>query len=79
MTGEIAEMMLDGTMCEGCGEFLDDGNDGPGFPQLCESCRRARARFEKSKRAEKRKDKRTSDMRRLHAEGQDHKKTKSRN
>lgn len=37
--GEIAEMMLDGTMCEGCGEFLDGGNDGPGFPQYCSACR----------------------------------------
>lgn len=36
--GEIADMMLDGTLCEGCGEFLDadDGNDG--FPQLCAAC-----------------------------------------
>lgn len=37
--GEIAEMMLDGTMCEGCGEFLHGGNDGPGFPGRCCSCR----------------------------------------
>lgn len=36
--GEIAEMMIDGTMCAGCGEFLHDGEDGPGFPGYCESC-----------------------------------------
>ena len=36
--GEIADMMLDGTMCEGCGEFLYDGADGPGFPQYCAAC-----------------------------------------
>lgn len=40
--GEIAEMMLDGTMCEGCGEWLHDGEDGPGFPGLCASCARVR-------------------------------------
>ena len=33
--GEIADMMLDGTLCEQCGEFIDD--DG-GFPRLCASC-----------------------------------------
>ncbi|MDE2469662.1 MAG: hypothetical protein KGL35_13225 [Bradyrhizobium sp.] len=38
--GEIADMMLDGTMCSRCGEFLHDGADGDGFPQLCGSCRR---------------------------------------
>lgn len=30
--GEIAEMMLDGTLCEGCGDFI--GSDA-GFPQYC--------------------------------------------
>lgn len=37
--GEIAEMMLDGTMCQGCGEWLCDGEDGPGFPGFCEACK----------------------------------------
>ena len=32
--GEIAEMMLDGTLCEGCGEFIGEGD---GFPQYCSS------------------------------------------
>ena len=36
--GEIAEMMLDGTMCAGCGEWLHDGDDGDGFPGYCASC-----------------------------------------
>lgn len=36
--GEIAEMMLDGTMCALCGEFLRDGEDGDGFPEYCEGC-----------------------------------------
>lgn len=38
--GEIAEMMLDGTMCAGCGEWLHDGEDGPGYPEYCASCRK---------------------------------------
>lgn len=33
--GEIADMMLDGTLCEGCGEHL--GSDA-GFPQYCAGC-----------------------------------------
>ncbi len=30
--GEYAEMMLDGTCCEGCGEYLGEGD---GFPRYC--------------------------------------------
>ena len=36
--GEIAEMMLDGTMCAGCGEWLNGGEDGDGYPGYCASC-----------------------------------------
>jgi hypothetical protein len=36
--GEIADMMLDGTMCQGCGVWLHDGNDGPGYPGFCADC-----------------------------------------
>lgn len=32
--GEIAEMMLDGTLCECCGSFIDFGG-GSGFPRYC--------------------------------------------
>lgn len=35
--GEIAEMMLDGTMCCVCGEFLD--GDEEGYPVTCEGCK----------------------------------------
>lgn len=31
--GEIAEMHLDGTLCEMCGEFLD--GESPGYPRYC--------------------------------------------
>ena len=40
--GEIAEMMLDGTLCEGCGVYLDD-DGADGFPRYCsEECARDR-------------------------------------
>lgn len=34
--GEIADMMLDGTLCEGCGELLD--GEEPGHPRKCAFC-----------------------------------------
>lgn len=35
--GEYAEMMLDGTCCAGCGEFLFN-EDALGIPEYCPSC-----------------------------------------
>ena len=35
--GEIAEMMLDGSLCQDCSPVIDDGN-GEGFPVSCDSC-----------------------------------------
>lgn len=37
--GEIAEMMLDGTLCEGCGEFIGEPCE---FPRLCAGCAKDR-------------------------------------
>lgn len=34
--GEIAEMMLDGDLCEGCGVYM--GSAGQGFPRRCRDC-----------------------------------------
>ena len=34
--GEIAEMFLDGTLCERCGDFLD--GETPEYPRLCARC-----------------------------------------
>jgi Zn finger protein HypA/HybF involved in hydrogenase expression len=34
--GEVAEMMLDGTLCEGCGVFLND--EPTGYPCRCSGC-----------------------------------------
>lgn len=42
--GEIADMMINGLMCEGCGEYMDD-HDEPGYPRRCESCARQYERF----------------------------------
>lgn len=36
--GEIADMMLDGTMCQLCGVWLNEGEDGDGYPQYCAGC-----------------------------------------
>jgi hypothetical protein len=36
--GEIADMMLDGDLCEGCGVYM--GSAGAGFPRRCRSCMR---------------------------------------
>ena len=33
--GEIAEMMLDGTMCQQCGEFMGEAE---GYPITCGAC-----------------------------------------
>lgn len=39
--GEYAEMMLDGTLCEGCGVYMHgDANDAP---RRCRSCRPSKA------------------------------------
>lgn len=39
--GEISEMRLDGTLCAGCGEFLDEiieGKEPAGYPVYCAGC-----------------------------------------
>lgn len=35
--GEIADMMIDGLMCQGCGVFMAD-MDSPGYARYCEAC-----------------------------------------
>jgi hypothetical protein len=42
--GDVADMMLDGTLCECCGVYIDD-EDG-GFPRMCRSCESEGARVE---------------------------------
>lgn len=37
--GEIADAMLDGTLCQCCGTLLvDPDEEPPGFPQTCGGC-----------------------------------------
>lgn len=36
--GEIANMMINGLMCEQCCVYMDDGEE-PGYPRLCAGCR----------------------------------------
>lgn len=35
--GEIADDMINGFMCQVCGEVID--GSVPGYPRLCESCK----------------------------------------
>lgn len=34
--GEVADMMIDGTLCEGCGVVL--AGEAPGYPRYCRHC-----------------------------------------
>lgn len=34
---DIAEMMLDGTLCECCGVYIEEG-EAEGFPRRCDDC-----------------------------------------
>jgi len=59
--GDIAEMMLEGTLCVQCGEFIENG--APlGFPRYCTGCqpkrpkRRGRARRVSDTRTDRRFD-----------------------
>ena len=37
--GEIAELMLEGLLCQGCGQDISDENgEGTGYPAFCEGC-----------------------------------------
>ena len=43
--GDIADMILEGCMCQGCGEFLGEGE---GFPAYCPSCQSDENKAEKA-------------------------------
>lgn len=36
--GDTAEMMLDGTLCQQCGSYIEEG-EARGQPRFCEDCR----------------------------------------
>jgi len=46
--GEIAEMMIDGTLCQFCGEYLEDG--APGYPRSCKRCERVENKLKEKRR-----------------------------
>ncbi|GBG09475.1 hypothetical protein PAT3040_04121 [Paenibacillus agaridevorans] len=35
--GDIADMILEGILCKGCGSYIDDGEE-PGHPRTCDDC-----------------------------------------
>ena len=35
--GEVADMMIDGTLCHGCGVYIEEGQ-AEGFPRYCSDC-----------------------------------------
>ena len=45
--GDIADMIIDGEMCEECGEIIDD--DAGYGPRLCRGCERQSKRDERNK------------------------------
>lgn len=51
--GEIAEMMLDGTLCQMCGVYMGDA--GNGYPVTCASCQDPPKRREKKPKRKERK------------------------
>jgi uncharacterized Zn finger protein (UPF0148 family) len=53
--GDIAEMMLDGTLCQGCGVYMGKGD---GYPVSCAACQRPERRRKKPHRKRQRKKKR---------------------
>lgn len=41
LLGEVAEMILEGVLCQYCGVVLDDivaGEEASGYPRVCEDC-----------------------------------------
>jgi len=43
--GDIADMMLDGTLCCVCGGYVGEGCD---FPTMCKDCKKEEAKNEKT-------------------------------
>ena len=47
--GEIAEMMINGDLCQACGDYLGDGD---GYPMTCDYCHREMMKLELEKENE---------------------------
>ena len=48
--GDTVDMMLDGTLCQVCGGWID--YDIPDHPRTCKACKREAARAERNKGGE---------------------------
>lgn len=35
--GDVADMVLEGTLCEVCGVYIED-DEAPGYPRSCVEC-----------------------------------------
>lgn len=42
--GDIVDMMLDGTLCQECGDFIGEGD---GYPVSCSACRKPKKKKKK--------------------------------
>ena len=49
--GEIAEMILDGILCQVCGTYIDDEDEG--FPRTCSDCQKEEKRSQKPRKKNK--------------------------
>jgi hypothetical protein len=49
--GDMADMMIEGVLCEECGSLID--RDAPGYPRSCEDCREERRKSLKRSRDKK--------------------------
>jgi hypothetical protein len=36
--GDAADLMLEGIVCQMCGEYMDNSDDPPGYPVTCDGC-----------------------------------------
>lgn len=51
--GDIAEMIVDGDLCQECGVFIED-EPSPGHPRSCADCERDAQRADARKRRPRR-------------------------
>jgi hypothetical protein len=54
--GEAADDILNGLVCQECGEWMDDilnGADEPGYPRTCDGCQPQRKQAQVTRRKRK--------------------------
>lgn len=45
--GEIAEMVINGLLCQKCGGWMEDMEE-PGYPRTCQYCKQERKQIKRS-------------------------------